>query len=770
MRVLFSAIIGSATLFVGLGASPSLAQRTPLIMEGKTALYQRVLVRPGTPLVKTPGVLADANAEPLPPLTPLYVYKHLTLNGRNWLEVGKASQGPTDGWMTADRSIAWKQTLTLAFTNPANRPRSLFFREDAALMDLVETTRPGLVADGYRATVRSGEVPPNFPVISMEPSTYVDLAKNFYMLPILDYQDAYFESGFSTQLVKVAAVTASEKAPPMGAPIAPPVRAPAPRVADPAPQIEGPTIAGPKIDGPNIAGPNIPEPAIVAPAILPPMEAIADVDPEEVLKTVKSDFKTGVVFVIDTTSSMGKYIDRTREAVRRVFREMSRSPGGGGISFGLVGYRDNTGAAPGLDYVSKTFVTMKNGRDEQAFIDSVRDVSPADVSSKGFDEDAYAGVYTALQDFDWGNFDGRWVVLITDAGAREGSDPLSKTGRNAAEINRLAQEKGVAISVLHLLTDAGQSNHSSARSQYETLSQVPTGNSSLYFGVNAGDVAVFGQRVDKLASLLSLQANDMKKGDLAKAETAALDQARNDIAARRLAANAAREAQENQARQQRQAAQAAAQTAAAKAAAERANTLAAQQAEIDAFERQVQAAGRAMQLAYLGRQAGTKAPSLFEAWIADRDLADPSIATFSVRVLLSKNQLSDLKSALEAILEAGENTRMSPSEFFNQLQTAAALLSRNPEEVGKAQVKKLADLGVLGEYLDDLPYRSKVMEITEDDWLSWSLGQQREFLDELRSKIRLYEDFNDEVSLWVALDDGRVPGDAVYPVPLIALP
>ncbi len=774
MKLFASVIFASVTACVTLCAAPSFAQRTPLIMEGKTSLYQRVLVRPGTPLVKTPGVLAGANAEPLPPLTPLYVYKHLRLNGRDWLEVGKASQGPTDGWMTADRSIPWRQTLTLAFTNPANRQRSMFFRDENALANLVESTSPGAVADGYRATARSGEVPPNFPVISMEPSTYVNLAKNFYLLPILDYQDAYFDSGFSTQLVKVAAVTKDEKKVPLGSTIAPPAQtaptpAPAPVKATAMPAAPAPAPAAPVITAP----PALP---VSAPVVVP------DVNPEDVLKSVQVDFETGVVFVIDTTSSMGKYIDRTREAVRRVFREMSRTPGGNNINFGLVGYRDNTGAAPGLEYVSRTFVPMSKGKDEQSFTQSVRDVTPASVSSKGFNEDAYAGVYMALQDFDWSKFDGRWVILITDAGARDGSDPLSKTGRNAAEINQLAQEKGIAISVLHLLTASGRDNHESARRQYEALSRVSTSSDSLYFGVDAGDVSAFGERVDKLASLLSVQVTNLQSGKLADAKEVALDSARDQIAARRLAANAAKAAADAEAVRN---ADAARQSALAKqeaevrqrrldreaAEAEKAAQLAEQKrAEVAAFERRIGEAGRAMQLAYLGRQAGTKAPSLFEAWIADRDLTDPSIATFSVRVLLSKNQLSDLKSALEAILEAGESTRMSPSQFFGQLQTAAALLSRNPEEVGRAQVKKLADLGVLGEYLDDLPYRSKVMEITEDDWLSWSLGQQREFLDELRSKVRLYEDFNDEVSLWVALDGGRVPGDAVYPVPLIALP
>ena len=177
-----------------------------------------------------------------------------------------------------------------------------------------------------------------------------------------------------------------------------------------------------------------------------------------------------------------------------------------------------------------------------------------------------------------------------------------------------------------------------------------------------------------------------------------------------------------------------------------------------------------MQLAYLGRKTQAKAPRLFSAWIADRDFIDQAQKTLEVRVLITKNQLSDLQQTLSAILEIGDSTRIEPLDFFDQLRSAAAVLSRNPDSIGKQDVRRLADVGLLGEYLEGLPYRSKIMEITEDDWLRWSFTQQREFLDELEAKIMLYQDYHDDTDLWIALDGGRVKGDAVYPVLLEALP
>ena len=49
-------------------------------------------------------------------------------------------------------------------------------------------------------------------------------------------------------------------------------------------------------------------------------------------------------------------------------------------------------------------------------------------------------------------------------------------------------------------------------------------------------------------------------------------------------------------------------------------------------------------------------------------------------------------------------------------------------------------------------------------------GQQREFLDDLAAKIRLYRAIHDDADLWIALDDDRAGGEAVYPIALDALP
>ena len=47
-------------------------------------------------------------------------------------------------------------------------------------------------------------------------------------------------------------------------------------------------------------------------------------------------FRSAVVFVIDSTLSMDPYIDRTREAVRKIYDTITQEQLTGDVSFGLI--------------------------------------------------------------------------------------------------------------------------------------------------------------------------------------------------------------------------------------------------------------------------------------------------------------------------------------------------------------------------------------------------------------------------------------------------
>ena len=59
--------------------------------------------------------------------------------------------------------------------------------------------------------------------------------------------------------------------------------------------------------------------------------------------------------------------------------------------------------------------------------------------------------------------------------------------------------------------------------------------------------------------------------------------------------------------------------------------------------------GYALRMRYLQRSEGGKIPNVFNAWLLDRDIRDPSQRTLDVRVLLTRDQLSDLHDVLQAV-------------------------------------------------------------------------------------------------------------------------
>jgi hypothetical protein len=172
-----------------------------------------------------------------------------------------------------------------------------------------------------------------------------------------------------------------------------------------------------------------------------------------------------------------------------------------------------------------------------------------------------------------------------------------------------------------------------------------------------------------------------------------------------------------------------------------------------------------MRLAYLGREERTTAPDVVRSFVLDRDPAPPGNAAIDVRVLLTRNQLEDLNRTLEEILRAGRATRLQPRDFFSQLQTTMSLAARDPSRIAMAGALG----GLLGEFLEGLPYASEVMGMTEREWNAMSAGSQARLLNQIEAKLRLYRDFS-RSEVWTTLSGRRDAGEQVFPVPLDALP
>jgi hypothetical protein len=430
-----------------------------------------------------------------------------------------------------------------------------------------------------------------------------------------------------------------------------------------------------------------------------------------------TEFSVGIVFVIDTTVSMQPYIDETHAAVRRIYEQISESPVADKVSFGMIGFRDNVEARPGLGYTTKVYLPLEREQDPAGVLDAFATARAAESSSVGFAEDSIAGLEDAILLPGWDEaepgFGGRYVILITDAGPKNPDNPLARSPLRPTELQVSAEENGIAVLALHLLTPDGAPNHASAATAYKEITRF-AGSEPFYFPVEDGDPAAFRVEVDRLAERLIGQ----------------IQQAREIAEAPPTRPAAATESE-----------------------------------PVDALEQ----LGLAMRLAYLGRVMETQAPDLFSAWMADSAIEDPTRLAVSVRLLLTKNQLSTMRDVMQAILEAGETTQsgLAPEQFFDQLKSAVAQLAQDPDRLVQTD---FADLGeAIGEFLGDLPYNSQVMEMTEERWLTAGT-ERREFLDGLRSKLAYYEMLHDDPRKWTVLDEAASPGESVTAMPFSLLP
>lgn len=616
----------------------------PLLQEGKSALYQRVIAVPGAVMVGSPDDTGDTRG--IPPFSTFYVYDRTTRGGREWLQIGTDSNGKTDGWLAASEAVDWKQTLTVAFRDPTQHGRVLLFGERDSLKELIDEN-DAAAHRRLREQAVAGPTPGS-PVVAIQPEHNIDIRRDFYLIPILNHEDVLL-GGHQGRLLHVATV--------------------------------------PLQDSPEIAG----------------------------------AYRTGLVFVIDATVSMRPYIDATRDVMQRVYRSIETAELSSHVSYGLVAYRDSTDAVPGLEYVTRTFASLADGSRGDEFLARIDAVKPATVSSEGFNEDAYAGVEAAIRSIDWSGYYARYVILITDAGPRSGSDALSATGLDAASLNRLAADKDVVIGAFHLKTPAGADNHQYAEDEYRALTSV-SGIGDFYYPVQTGDVRHFETALTALTEQLTAQVR-----------AAASAQPPSRLA-----------------------------TAGTKGT------------ELDAFQDKVSRLGYGLRMRYLNEQAGEGVPSLFNAWVVDRDFESPDERSLDVRVLLTRDQLSDLHEVLRRVLITAEEGALAPDDFLDELKSLAATISRDPQAAKTATRavggQSLADLGYMREYLDGLPYRSEVMNLDLSIWEQWPAQRQFEFINQLDGKVAYYQALHDNVDLWVSLDGGTVDGDSVYPLLLEALP
>ncbi|WP_273523284.1 vWA domain-containing protein [Rhodosalinus sediminis] len=630
---------------------------------GQTAALTRVLTLPGA------EIRTDDRVWTPPPFTILYRQRVREVDGETWYAVGR-QRDRTEGWVREGQTEEWRSMLVMQYAPLAGRNRVLFFREPDHVRDVLDShfTGPETARALYQS-VRRGDYDPSR-LVAIEPERPVRSDQAPYFMPIIDFRRDEFEDANLTPvfLLQLAAVNLESSS-----------------------RRESDVPGRPK-------------------AVTPDGEAL-------------SEFRAGMVFVVDATVSMGPYIREVQDFLRAMRTESDRvAPGR--IDFGLIGYRDNISPDPRIGYTTETFLPLGTPGGAR-FEEAVSRIAPARVSTRDWREDAFAGLQDAIERIDWSPYDARFVLLVTDAGPRAIGDALARDRQlGARSVGRMAERRDISLHVLHMQTDEGQNDHAQARAQYAEATQALGDAAPRYWTLSGDAPAQFGaamratgreilSTLKKFSAGDSLQREPLFSGDPIMQDLVAVEAV--DIASERDAEKVGQALSE----------------------------------QFFVFQQE-----------YLGRREGEEAPDFYRAWVADRDLVTPRAESMAVKVLVTRAQLSDLAARLSDIVRRLDEKQTGTQDAFASIAGLSGVTAYDPN---------LTVSALLPEYLAELPYGSTFMTMTAEQWGSLGQQQQGEILNEVRDRIRLLESINASAADWLPLP-GRSAAEEVYPLDLDDLP
>jgi uncharacterized protein YdbL (DUF1318 family) len=683
-------------------AAPDSGPSSPMSNDRTAALPLKVLTRPFANIYAAPQDQAQKVRENVPAFSAFYVYQKTG----GWYQVGADNHGSKTGWMREADVIEWKQNLVVEFTHPEGRQPVLMFSDSGPLRKIVgepKDTRSADVTKLYDA-ITAGSLPPDFPVRTMEPRRSVQSKDQFYLLPILGYEESEID-GREGRILQLAAATRKRGA----------------------------------------------------------VELANDSDraqlnrDTDVASSAARNAQVDVVFVMDLTRSMGPFAARTVDLINQIINRIGADEqANNAIRFGFWGYRDFPELCHGIGYNTRNYTP-----DLQSVTDfavTLKGVQETKVDSIDYEEDVLSGVADAIQHTNWRPGALRQIILVGDApGRRPGEkDPFyrgpnapvgTKCGMNEDSIRKLANDQNVYVSAIYLRAPRWSRYAEIGASQFRTLARNPNdqpGQENFYL-VNVGTrddqasqsasgvmdndeprkTAIFGSMADSLAnglvdSVLALQG----RGGTVESGTAAYTSPDNPVDSPEAAEEAGREMARNM------------------------------------FH------GALVQ--WLGKQDPATVPRDVTVWASDKDLVDPTIQSLDVEVFLTKDELNSLKLVMDRVLDAGTRGKITGEDFFQALRAVVAAAASDPEQIQTAET--LAKTGLVPDFLKGLPYRSTLMDMSNDSWRNMPPDEQNQFLHDVESKLHFYQAVHDDSDKWQALNEGDDRDNWVAAIPLEELP
>jgi len=432
---------------------------------------------------------------------------------------------------------------------------------------------------------------------------------------------------------------------------------------------------------------------------------------EDRVKALRVD----LVFVIDMTLSMQPYLDRTKDAIAAIARRIAEGNLSERIRFGLVGFRDDVAKAPALEYTRRNFTPEL--LDTDGFVKVLsEEAKAATVSSPGYSEEVFAGIEEALAS-SWRDNSLRFLVLVGDASGHPPDHPQSTTKKDAKVLRMAAQDLNVHILAIQLLNPRFPTDQPIAEAQFGQLSMVRGGSDSALLQVRTDAVEDYQRVVQSIAGRVADTVQQVRDQGASGLDLAGGGAPADDSIASQA-------------------------------------------------DRAMQKVIRSAMVEYLGQDA--RPPRDLLGWAADRDLTNPSIRSLEVRVLLTRDQLSDLTLALERILAAMQEATMSNLEFFDALQGLAAQSMKRPEDL--ARLNSVRQAGLVPSFIESLPYHSEVLSLNRESYASLTADQRADLNQRLIAKLSQYRKINETVDGWTQLNPEAGSARQVYPLQLDYLP
>lgn len=435
---------------------------------------------------------------------------------------------------------------------------------------------------------------------------------------------------------------------------------------------------------------------------------------------------TDIVFVMDMTGSMQPYIDAVKKTLGNLVKNLAENEQTENtVRFGLVGYRDNIEATPDLNWDIKQFTPELLPAAD--FLAVLNQAEAAKVSSDEWAENVHGG-YLAGINSPWRTLDEernsiRLMLLIGDASGHDVGDVKrgykNSTGSTAEDLYELARTSGIIPYTIHLKNERAEREWGTAQQQFAQFAYKQTDGSNFTFSAQTDQAE---ENLIDTAQYIGSRIKTLIEGGV---------ETMNDFAGSDSDPQAPDSSNEE-------------------------------------GQQMIELARGVMQAAiadFLGD--GVEPPRDFTSWVHDYDLADASRETLSVRVMISRRQFDNVIRQTESLVEAIQLQTLGNVDFLVALKQAAARTSLGLELKSDTSFE---DQEFLPNWISSLPYKSRVMAMSPDEFANLKVNERRQFIARLESKLNAYDEIAGNVDRWLKLDENDDSLQEVVALPLTLLP